>query len=98
MPELRQGRGRGGGRLPETIPLFSYFLLCRRAGVGRGEWRSDELEQEVLEGVQAPAGVPQGPIRAQLGSQEEQLPVFGHGAQRQGFMQLRHAHGVRLIL
>lgn len=77
---------------------FPTFGSAGGRGWGGGESRSDELEQEVLEGVQAPAGVPQGPIRAQLGSQEEQLPVFSHGAQRQGFMQLRHAHGVRLIL
>lgn len=76
--------------------------LCFRPSISyssvRGEVRSDELEQEVLEGVQAPTGVPQGSIRVQLGSQEEQLPVLGHRAQRQGFMQLRHAHSVGLIL
>jgi len=60
--------------------------------------RSDELEQQVLEGVQAPAGVPQGPVRAQLCSQEEQPPLLRDGAQRQRFMQLRHAHSVGLIL
>lgn len=59
---------------------------------------SDELEQKIPEGVQAPLGVPQGSIGTQLGSQEEQLPVLGHGAQRQGVMQLRHAHSVGLIL
>lgn len=60
--------------------------------------RSDELEQQVLEGVQAPAGVPQGPVRAQLCSQEEQPPLLRDGAQRQCFMQLRHTHSVGLIL
>lgn len=49
---------------------------------------SDELEQQVLEGVQALVGVSGGAVRAQLGSQEEQLPVVGDGAQGQGFVQL----------
>lgn len=59
---------------------------------------SDKLEQEILEGVQALVGVPQGSIRTQLGSQEEELPVLSHGAQRQGVVQLRHAHSGGLIL
>lgn len=60
--------------------------------------QSDELEQHILERVQALVEVSRGSIRTQLGSQEEQLPVIGHGAQGQGFMQLRHAHSIGLIL
>lgn len=59
---------------------------------------SDELEQEVLDGVQALVGVPQGSFGPQLGGQEEQLPVLGHGAQRQELVQLRHAGSVGFIL
>lgn len=60
--------------------------------------RSDELEQEVLDGFQAPAGLPQSSISVQLSGQDEQLPLLSQSVQRQGFLQLRHAHGVRLIL
>lgn len=76
------------------VPPSPTLLLCEGGGGGG----SNELEKEVLEGVQALAGFPQCSIRAQLGSQEEQLPVLGHGAQRQGLMQLRHAHSIGLIL
>lgn len=65
------------------LPEISQIL--RGVGGGMG---SDELEQKILEVIQALVGVPQGSIRSQLGSQEEQLPVLSHGAQRQGFMQL----------
>jgi len=52
------------------------------------DMRSDELEQEVLDGVQALARLPQSSLRAQLGSQEEQLPILRHSIQRQRFMEL----------
>lgn len=87
-PDLKQGVCVWGGLL---VALSHPFVFLPEVG-------SYELEQKILEGVQAPLGVPQGSIRTQLGSQEEQLPVLGHGAQRQGVMQLRHAHSVRLIL
>lgn len=87
--DLKQGGVGGGGLL---VALKSHpFVFLPEVG-------SDELEQKIPEGVQAPLGVPQGSIGTQLGSQEEQLPVLGHGAQRQGVMQLRHAHSVGLIL
>lgn len=63
-----------------------------------GGVRSDELQQEVLHGVQVLAGLPQGSVRVQLGSQEEQLPVLVDGAQRQGFMELWYADSIRFIL
>lgn len=63
-----------------------------------GALRSDELEQEVLDSVQNLAGFPQGSIRVQLGRQEEELPVLHHGAQRQGLVELGHAHSAGLIL
>lgn len=92
LPQISQilnKEGWGGGLL---VALKSHpFVFLPEVG-------SDELEQKIPEGVQAPLGVPQGSIGTQLGSQEEQLPVLGHGAQRQGVMQLRHAHSVGLIL
>lgn len=39
---------------------------------------SDQLEQQVLDSVQALAGLPQGSVRVQLSSQEKQLSVLGH--------------------
>lgn len=84
-----------GGETP-TLSLFrstSFSLATQRGGSG-----SEELEQKILEGVQAPLGVPQGSVRVQLGGQEEQLPVLVHRAQRQSFVQLRHARGVHFVL
>lgn len=104
LASSRSGRGCGsaphtdlkhGGETPKLSPFPSTsFSLARQRG-GSG---SEELEQKILEGVQAPLGVPQGSIRVQLGSQEEQLPVLVHRAQRQSFVQLRHARGVHFVL
>lgn len=84
-----------GGETPKLSPFppTSFSLATQRGGSG-----SEELEQKILEGVQAPLGVPQGSIRVQLGCQEEQLPVLVHRAQRQSFVQLRHARGVHFVL
>lgn len=75
-------------------PSTSSFPLAARGGGGG----SDELKQKILEGVQAPQGVPPGSVRIQLCSQEEQLPVLVHRAQRQSIVQLRHAHSVHFVL
>ena len=80
------------------LPLPLHLLLTPPPPAPSSASGSDELEQQVLEGVQALLGVSGGSFRAQLGGQEEELPVVGDGAQGQGFVQLRHAHGVGLVL
>ena len=75
--------------LPLSLILLLHLPLLH---LSSSTSSSVQLQQQVLQGLQADSRVPQ------LGGQEEEASVLGHGAQREPLMELSNTQSIGLVL
>ena len=78
----------------KEFALCHFFLLLHLPllRLSSSTSSSVQLQQQVLQGLQADRRVPQ------LGGQEEEASVLGHGAQREPLMELSNTQSIGLVL